>query len=103
MSSMVSTVLEIEREADALLKKAADDALQTVAEARKQREAATDAAAGKLRTALQEIETKAKADREKKLLELTSAGEDALFAVRNVHDDAFDAGVQHIMKALAGD
>lgn len=103
MSSMVSTVLEIEREAEALLKKAADEAAQVIADAGKQRETATDEAARMVKKELQEIETKAKAEREKKMQELTASGEAALAQVRTISDDTFDAGVQHLLKKLSGE
>lgn len=103
MSSMVSTVLEIEREAEALLGKAGEEAERLVADAKKQRAAAAEAASQKVREELRAIEAKALADREKKVQDLTISGERDLAAVRNITDDAFDKGVGHVMKTLAGE
>lgn len=103
MSSMVSTVLDIERQAEDLIRKAAGDAKQVLEDAAKQRDAAAAEAAEKLKKELVDIEANAKSERERKVKELTASGEAALSAVKNVSDNAFDAGVQHVMKALSGE
>lgn len=103
MSSMISTVLEIEREAESLLSKSAEEARQLVEDAARQRRNASEEAAEQVKKELQEIEAKARADRENKIQELTASGQAALAKVKNIADDTFDAGVRHIMKALAGE
>lgn len=101
-SSLVSTVLEIEREAEAILTKAAEDAKQAVADARVKREADGKAYFDTVKAEVRQLEEKASSERDKKSRELTASGEAALSAVRNISDAAFDNGVQFVMKALAG-
>lgn len=100
-NSMVSTVLEIEREAEAILVKAEQDAEKLLSEARTQRESASRAAEDTVKKEIAELETKAAAERAKKVKELSATGEAALSAVRNISDAAFDGGVRFVMKALA--
>lgn len=100
-TSMVSTVLEIEREAEAILNKAEGDAATALAQAKSQREEAGKSYADGIKREIAGIEEKAAADRAKRVQELTASGETALAAVRNISDDAFNKGVQYIMDALA--
>ncbi len=100
-TSMVSTVLEIERDAEAILKQAEQEAEKILAKATLQRDEAGKAAADACKKEVADLEARAATDRAKKVKELAASGESALSAVRNVSDAAFDSGVQHIMKALA--
>lgn len=102
MSSMISTVLEIEREAEALLVKAEEDAKLALADAQTRRETDGKAYFESVKREVAQLEEKAAAERDKKVKELAAKGESALSAVRNISDAAFDNGVQYIMKALAG-
>lgn len=101
-TSLVSTVLEIEREAEAILHKAGQEAERIVADSRVQRETACKAHSDAIAKQIAEIEAAAAADRARKVKELAASGEAALSAVRNISDAAFSGGVQHIMNALAG-
>lgn len=101
-TSMVATVLEIEREAEAVLTTARHDAEKIAAEAKTQRELTTKTTEEAIRQEIADLETKAAADREKKVRELNASGDAALSAVRNISDAAFDAGVQYVLKALTG-
>ncbi len=101
-NSMVSTVLEIEREAEGILTKARQDAASLIADAKTRRAAATKAAEEKSKKEIADLEAKAAVEREKKVRELTATGDAALAAIRNVSDAAFNSGVGHVMKALAG-
>ncbi len=100
-TSMVSTVLEIEREAEAVLKQAEQEAEKILAKANQQRDETAKATAEAYKKEIADLEAKAAVERGKKVKELAAAGEAALSAVRNVSDAAFDSGVQYIMKALA--
>lgn len=100
--SMVSTVLEIEREAEAVLEKARREVEKAVADAKTARDDATRAHEEGIRREIADLETKAAAERAVKVRELTAAGDSALSAVRGISEAAFDSGVQHVMKALSG-
>lgn len=100
-TSMVSTVLEIEREAEAILNKAEGDAAAALTQAKSQREEAAKFYADGIKKEIAGIEEKAAADRALRVQELTTSGEKALAAVRNISDEAFNKGVQYIMDALA--
>ena len=100
-TSMISTVLEIEGEAEAILLKADQDAAQAVAEAKEQRETAKKTYEERIRKEIADLETAAAAERAKKIKELSATGEAALSAVRNISDAAFSGGVQHVLKVLA--
>lgn len=100
-NSVVATVLEIEREAEGMLKKAGEDIEKLLADAKSRREAATKESEENTRKAVAALESEAAAVREKKVRELTAAGAAALATVRNVSDAAFDQGVGHILNALA--
>lgn len=100
-TSMVSTVLDIEREAEAILAEAARDAEEVLANAKKQRAEASAAFEDQLKKDVADLEEKAGSERAKKVRELTASGETALSAVRNISDAAFDSGVQYVMKTLA--
>lgn len=100
-TSMVSTVLEIEREAEAVLAKAAQDAEKILADAKARREDAAKNHADSVAREVANLESLAQADRAAKVRELTASGDSALSAVRNISDAAFAGGVQYILKALA--
>lgn len=101
-TSMVSTVLEIEREAEAIVAQAEQDAEAIIADARAKREAASKTAEETVKKEIAALEAKGAAERAKKVKELAATGEAAFSAVRSVSDAAFDSGVQYVMKALAG-
>ncbi len=99
-SSMIHSVLEIEREAGAVLAKAEADAGQLLADAGARRETDGRAHAEAVARDVKQLEENAAAERDAKVRELTAGGEAALSVVRNISDAAFDNGVQHIMKTL---
>lgn len=99
-SSLVSTVLDIEREAEAVLSKAENEARKVVEDAKAKRVADGKAYFEDVAREVAQLEEKADAERKKKVGELAAAGEAALSAVRNVSESAFDSGVECIMKAL---
>lgn len=101
-NSMISTVLEIEREAEAVLRKAEQDAEKIIEDAKAQREQASKAVEATAKKDIAEFETFAINEREKKVKELIATGDAALAAVKNISDAAFNSGVQFVMKALAG-
>lgn len=101
-TSMVSTVLEIEREAEAILAQAEKEAEKILADAKTRRETATRAAEEATKKEIADLEAKAMAERQKKVKELAAMGESALSAVRNVSPAAFDSGVKFLADALAG-
>ncbi|MCC8189784.1 MAG: hypothetical protein LIP77_03980 [Planctomycetes bacterium] len=101
-TTLVTTVLEIEREAEAILAAAERDAAKLLTDASDRRQAAAKAHADNVKKEIADIEARAAADRERKVRELTASGEAALSAVKNVSDAAFDGGVQYLLKALAG-
>lgn len=102
-TSMVSTVLEIEREAEAILNKAERDAESAIDNAKHQRKTAAEAYAADTKRKVSSLESAAAFERAKKVQELTTSGEAALSAVRNISDAAFDSGVRFVMKALSGE
>lgn len=99
-TSMVSTVLEIEREAEAVLAKAARDADNRLAEAKTQRKAAAETHADDLKEKIAALDAAGAEERMRKVQELTTTGDAALSAVRTISDAAYDGGVQFVMKAL---
>lgn len=99
-TSMVSTVLEIEREAEAIISAAKKDAEKLDADACEQRDGIGREIMEKARKEVAELEAKAAEERQIKSAELTASGEAALCAVKNVSSAAFDSGVQHVLKAL---
>ncbi len=101
-SSMITSVLEIEREAEAILSAAEEEAARAIADAKARRDADGAAYFEGIKAEVKHIEDKAALERDKKVKELTAAGDAALSAVRNVSDAAFDNGVQYIMKTLSG-
>lgn len=101
-TSMVTTVLDIEREAEALLTQARQEADAAIAEAEKTRAETAKAAEEAVRQEISRVEAAAREERDKKSRELTAAGDAALSAVRNISDAAFDGGVRHIMNLLSG-
>lgn len=101
-TSMVSTVLEIEREAERILTQAGQDKDRMLAEAKEQRTAATRAHDDAVKAEVADLERAAKQDRDAKVKELVATGEAALSAVRNISPAAYEAGVGHVFKALSG-
>ncbi len=102
MSTMVSTVLQIEREAEAQLENARKEAGKILADAKIRREADAKASEDAIRAEIAALEQKAGAERAKKIEQVNAVGNAALEKVRNISEDAFDAGVRSIMGALAG-
>ncbi len=100
-NSMVSTVLEIEREAEDILAKAEREAADVIAKAKADRTDNTAKAEENVKQEIADLEAKAAAERDTKVRELSATGEAALTAVKNISDAAFDSGVQHILAALA--
>ncbi len=101
-TSLVQTVLEIEREADAILAKAAQDAEQIISGAKAELETASRSSQDAAQKEIATLEERTAADKAKKIKELQDAGEQALSAVKNIADDKFDKGVEYIMNALKG-
>lgn len=102
-TSMVSTVLEIENEAQRIMADAEKDAEKVIADARTQREEASKTSDEGVKRVIADLEAKAADEKALKVKELTAAGDAALSAVRNISDAAFDGGVGYIMKALSGE
>ena len=102
MSTMVSTVLQIEREAEAQLENARAEADTILADAKIRRERDAQAAAAAIRREIADLEKDAAADRAKKVESVNAEGRAALEKVRNIADAAFGKGVQSIFDALAG-
>ena len=101
-NSMISTVLEIEDEAEAVLRQAEQDAGKIAADAKARRAEIARMIEGNVKREVADLEALAAVEREKKIKELTATGDAALAAVKHISDAAYDSGVQHIMKALAG-
>ncbi|MCC8107867.1 MAG: hypothetical protein LIQ30_02220 [Planctomycetes bacterium] len=101
-TSLVQTVLEIEREADAILAKAAQDAEKIIADAKAAVDSASRASQDAVQKEITTLEERSSAEKAKKIKELQDAGEQALSAVKNIPDDRFDKGVAYIMNALKG-
>ncbi len=101
-TSMVSTVLEIEREAERILTQAGQDKDRLLAEAKEQRAAATRGIEDAVMAQVADLERADNHDRDAKGKELVATGEAALSAVKNISPAAYEAGVGHILKALAG-
>lgn len=101
-TSMVSTVLDIEREAEAVLVHAAREAENVLTEAKKRCAEASASSEERLKNEVAALEEKAAAERAQKVRELTAGGDAALSAVRNISEAAFDGGVHYIMKTLTG-
>ncbi len=101
-TSMVSTVLEIEREAEDIITSAQNEAATLLENAKASCQAATEEAHSKTENEVKALEAQAAEDRSLKVKELTAVGEANLSKVRRVSEAAFDKGVQLIMAALAG-
>lgn len=101
-TSMVSTVLGIEREAEKIVKEAESNAVTLVADAKARAHKASEAAKQATASEVAKLEAQAAEDRAKKVQELTASGKASLAMVKNVTDAAFDKGVSLIMQALAG-
>lgn len=102
-TSMVATVMEIEREAEAIVKKAASDAAALLDAAKTKSQAAAADAERAAAAEVKRLEVQAGEERAKKVEELAAAGKAALAMVTNVSDAAFDKGVELVMKALGGE
>lgn len=101
-TSMVSTVLEIEREAEEILKAAEKDAAKIVADAKAKCVADSESAKAQLAGEVRRLEAQAAEEREMKVKELSAAGEASLSTLRSISDSAFDKGVRTILGALLG-
>ncbi len=102
MSTMVSTILQIEREAEAHLENARKQAETILADAKTQRASLAKASEDDLRREIADLEAKAAAERAKKVEQVNAAGQAALDKYRNISDAAFAKGVQGIFDALSG-
>ncbi len=102
MSTMVSTVLHIEREAEALLENARVSAEKILADAKTGRETAAKSSEESIRREIADLERDAAADRAKKVENVNADSRAALEKVENIADAAFGRGVQLIFDALAG-
>ncbi|GEM_PF-2720562 len=101
-TSMVSTVLEIEREAEDIITSAKNEAVKLLEDAKAKCTAEAEEIRSKVENEVKALEAQAAEDRSLKVKELTAVGEANLSKVRSVSDAAFDKGVQTIMAALAG-
>lgn len=101
-TSMVTTVLEIEREAEDIIATAKNEAAKLLEGAKAKCTAEADEIRSKAENEVKALEAQAAEDRSLKVKELTAVGEANLSKVRSVSDAAFDKGVQTIMAALAG-
>lgn len=101
MSTMVSTVLQIEREAEAQLESARREAEKILSEAKIQCANAAKSYEEDIRQEVADLEKKAGAERAKKIEQVNAAGQAALEKVQNISDAAFDKGVQYLLDALA--
>ena len=102
MSTMVSTVLQIEREAEAQLENARKEAEKILADAKIQRANAAKSYEETIRQEIADLEKKAGVERAKKIEQVNAAGAAALEKVQNISDAAFDKGVKYLFDALAG-
>lgn len=100
MSTMVSTVLHIEREAEAQLSNARATAETILADAKSERENAARTSADAIRAEIAELERKADDARAQKAAQANAAGQTALDKVRNVSPAAYDRAVQSMVGAL---
>ena len=101
-NSMISTVLEIEGEAEAVLADAKQDAEKTVADAKRQLEENRKAIEDAAKREIADLESVSANEREKKVKELSATGESALSAVKHISDAAYNSGVTYVMNALYG-
>ncbi len=102
MSTMVSTVLQIEREAEAQLEAARKQAETILADAKLQRTSDSKSSEEAVRQEIAALERSAAAERAKKVEAVNAEGQAALDRVRNISPASFDKGVQTIFAALAG-
>lgn len=98
--SMISTVLEVEREAEEILAKAREQASAISSGAEAKRAAASKASQEACQATIADMEQKAAAERSKKARELTATGDAALAAVKNVSEAAYESGVRFVMNQL---
>jgi F0F1-type ATP synthase membrane subunit b/b' len=99
---MVSTVLQIEREAEARLEDARAKAETILADAKIRRAAEAKSSEDAIRAEIADLEKSAGVERAKKIEQVNAAGNAALEKVRNISPAAFDKGVQSVLDALAG-
>ncbi len=101
MSTMVSSILQIEREAEAQLEDARATAEKILADAEVERESAAKSSGEAIRREIADLEQRARAESAKKIEQVNAVGRAALEKVQNISDAAFDKGVQTIFDALA--
>lgn len=101
-NSMISTVLEIEGEAEAVLANAKQEAEKIVADAKRQLEENRKTIGDAAKREIADLEAVAANDRDKKVKELSATGESALSAVKHISDAAYNSGVTHVINALYG-
>lgn len=100
-NSMVSTVLQIEREAEAKLEKARKDADTIVADAKIQRDNAAKSYDEDIKKEIAALTERAAAERAKKAAEVRAAGDAALAKVSNISDAAFGNAVQSLLAKMS--
>ncbi len=99
-TSLITTILKIESEAEALLAKAGQEAEEVVAKARKQAKTASEAAAESVKAEIAQMEKKASEDKARKLQDLAAGGAAALADITSISEATYQKGVDHIMQAL---
>ncbi|MDR1612239.1 MAG: hypothetical protein LBT97_05575 [Planctomycetota bacterium] len=100
--SLVTTVLDIEREAEVIQADARLRAEKLVADAKEKAAAAWRTSEAAAAEQVNRIEGEAAEVRDKKIKELTASGDAALEVLKNVSKAAYDSGVALVMNALAG-
>lgn len=101
-TSLVSTVLGIEREAEGIIEKAQQDADALVRDAKAKCEAGAETSRQAVEREVKRLEAVAVEERAKKIQELTASGEASLSTVKNISDAAYKKGVKLILEALTG-
>ncbi len=99
-TSLVTTILKIEAEAESVLAKAGQEAEEIVAKAKKQAKTASETAAEAVQTEIAQMEKKAAEDKAKKLHDLAANGAAALAEITSISEATYQKGVDHIMQAL---
>jgi vacuolar-type H+-ATPase subunit H len=101
-NSMITTVLEIEQEAESILSLAEKEAAKIVADAREDRERAAKEAKESVSRQISTLEADVLKNRESIIRDLTATGETALAVVKNVPIAAVNEGVEYILSSLVG-
>ena len=101
-TSLVSTVLGIEREAEGIIEKAQQDADALIRQAKAKCEAEAEVSRQASEREVKNLEALAGEERAKKARELTASGEASLSTVKGISNAAYKKGVDLILKALAG-